>query len=69
MKSLKQTHPDLSKLVAQLVYARHKEQAEREVAEIRRELAALIQSNATGAELAKVLQRADPKLTIDKQTQ
>lgn len=39
MNPLKRLHPNLSKLVAQIVYAKHKEQAEREVLELRATLA------------------------------
>ncbi|MBK7005535.1 MAG: hypothetical protein IPH37_10675 [Burkholderiales bacterium] len=68
MNPLKRLHPQLSKLVAQLVYAKHKAQAEREVEELRGALAELIRRGSTSEELCKALLAADPdKLTIAKQ--
>ena len=68
MNPLKRTHPDLSKMVAQLVYAKHKEQAEREVAALRKTLADLIRSGSTSEDLVKALLAADPeKLTFGNQ--
>ncbi len=65
---LRKLNPNLSKLVAQLVYAKHQRQAEGEVAELRAELAALIRSGRTPEELCKALLAADPdRLTIAKQ--
>jgi hypothetical protein len=53
-------------LVAQLVYAKHKEQAEREVEELRATLAELIRRGSTSDELCKALLAADPdKLTFN----
>jgi hypothetical protein len=55
MNPLKRINPQLSKLAAQVVYAKHKEQAEREVAELRKNLAALIRRGHTHGELEKAL--------------
>ncbi len=63
---LRKLNPQLSKLVAQLVYAKHKAQAEREVEELRGVLAELIRRGSTSDELCKALLAADPdKLTFE----
>ncbi len=68
MNPLRKLNPNLSKLVAQLVYAKHKAQAEREVEALRGVLAGMIRSGSTSDELAKALLAADPdKLTLEKQ--
>ncbi len=67
MNPLRKLNPNLSKLVAQLVYAKHKAQAEREVEELRGVLAELIRRGSTSDELCKALLAADPdKLTLGK---
>ena len=67
MNPLRKLHPQLSKLVAQLVYAKHKAQAEREVLELREVLAELIRRGSTSDELCKALLAADPdNLTFAK---
>jgi hypothetical protein len=68
MNQLKRLNPQLSKLSAQLIYAKHQKQAEREVAELRQTLAGLIRSGSTSEELCKALLSADPdRLTVAKQ--
>lgn len=67
MNPLRKLNPHLSKRVAQLVYAEHKAQAEREVLELRRVLAELIRRGSTSDELCKALLAADPdNLTVVK---
>lgn len=61
MNSLKRLNPSLSKLVAQLVYAKHKALAEREVQELREVLAELIRRGKTTEELCEALLAADPE--------
>ena len=69
MNPLRKLNPNLSKLVAQLVYAKHKALAEREVLELREVLAELIRRGSTTDELCKTLLAADPdKLTFNKST-
>ena len=60
MNPLKRLNPDLSKLASQIVYAKHKELAERGVAALRATLARLIREGKTSDELARALQAADP---------
>ena len=60
MNPLKRLNPQLSKLAAQLIYAKHQRQAVREVAELRQQLAALIRSGSKSDELVKALLTADP---------
>ena len=59
MNPLKRLNPELSKLAAQVVYSKHKEQAEREVAALRKTLADLIRRGRTSEELATALMMAD----------
>ena len=66
MNPLKRINPQLSKLAAQVIYAKHQQQAEREVAELRQHLAALIRGGKTPDELCKALLAADPeRLTFE----
>ncbi len=60
MNPLKQLNPQLSKLAAQVIYAKHQEQAQREVAQIRQVLLAMMREGATVDELVKVVMAADP---------
>ena len=55
MGKLKRVSPELSRLVAQLVYARHKEAAMRETAETRALLAEVIRRGRDPRELMKAL--------------
>ena len=55
MNPLKRINPQLSKLAAQVVYAKHKVQAESEVAELRKNLALLIRRGHPQDELVKAL--------------
>jgi hypothetical protein len=65
MNPLKRLHPQLSTLAAQVIYAKHKEQAEREVAELRQTLAQLIREGRSTDELVQALISADPdKLSL-----
>lgn len=58
---LRKLNPSLSKLAAQLVYAKHKAQAEREVLELRTVLAELVKRGKTADELVQVLKAAHPE--------
>lgn len=61
MNPLRKLNPSLSKLAAQLVYAKHKALAEREVEELRELLAELIRRGKTTDELVQALKAACPE--------
>ena len=55
MQTLKRSHPELSELVAVLVYAKHQAAAARETAEVRAVLAELIRRGHDSKRLAVAL--------------
>jgi hypothetical protein len=69
VNELKRLHPSLSKLVAQLIYSKHKEQAAREVAEMRAVLAELIRRGKSSEELVATLMgtTVQPSNTFNKE--
>ena len=69
MNPLRKLNPHLSKRVAQVVYAKHKAQAEREVLELRGVLAELIRRGSTSDELWKALLAVDPNNLTVAQTE
>lgn len=68
VNKLKRLNPQLSKLAAQVIYERHRDEAAREVRQLRDTLAELIRRGCTSDELIAALKTGDPHRFVTAST-